>query len=494
MKNRSAVIIGAGFGGLTAASLLALSGWEVTVIEKNSSPGGRARVWKEKGFTFDMGPSWYLMGEVFDKYFAHFGKKTSDYYNLIRLDPYYQVFFEKHPSVTITPRLSETSSLFESFEPGGGKKLGEYLAGAKYKYDVALNEFLYVDYRSIFQFINRRMITEGLKLRIHNSLGRFVSRYFSDKRAQQILEYAVVFLGNSPANAPALYSIMSHVDLSLGVFYPHGGIGSVVDAFVKLAESLGVEFRYNTEAEKIVTHNGKFEKVVTNNGEYPADSCLVNADYAHAETVLLSDNDRSFSSRYWNKRVVAPSMFIAYLGIDRKIGQLSHHNLYFADDWDRHFDTIFKKPSWPDNPCYYLSAPSRTDASVAPEGCENLFLLVPIAPGLPDTPEIREEYFNKTIAHIEKTAGINIHDGIVVKRIYSINDFSDDYHALKGSALGIAHTIGQTAIFRPPHRSKKIKGLYYTGQFTHPGVGVPMTVISSEVIAKEMIKDAGGTI
>ena len=490
MKQKSVIIVGAGFGGLAAASLLAANGWKVTVLEKNSSPGGRARVWKEKGYTFDMGPSWYLMGEVFDRYFARFGKKTSDYYELVKLDPYYQVFFEKHHSVKVTPRFPDTVSLFDSFEPGGGKKLTEYLASAKYKYDIALKDFLYVDYRSIFQFVNRRMLTEGLKLRIHNSLGKFVARYFSDIRAQQILEYAMVFLGNSPANAPALYSIMSHVDLSLGVFYPLGGIGSVVDAFVKLGESLGVEFRYNEEAERIVTRNGRFEKVVTRNGEFPADSCLVNADYAHAETALLNDDGRSFNERYWNKRVVAPSMFIAYLGLNRKIDSLTHHNLYFAHDWNGHFDTIFKKPSWPDNPCYYLSVPSRTDDRVAPAGRENMFLLVPIAPGLPDTPEIREEYFDKTISHVEKTAGIRIRDAIEVKRIYSVNDFTEDYHALKGSALGIAHTIGQTAVFRPPHRSKKVKGIYYTGQFTHPGVGVPMTLISSEVVADEMIRDA----
>lgn len=478
---KKAVVVGAGFGGLSAAALLAKEGYQVTVLEKNSGPGGRAQVWETDGFVFDMGPSWYLMPEVFDDFFALFGKKREDYYKLVQVDPYYRVFMGDGSHVDVNSDMERTKALFDSFEPGAGKKLSSYLKMAQYKYDVAMEEFLYREYRSIFHFFNAKMATQGLKLDIFSSLDRFVSRFFSDRRAKQILEYAMVFLGASPDNAPALYSIMSHVDLSLGVWYPDGGMGSIVKGLERLCREVGVVFHYNCAATGY-EYNGKgICAVKAGAGSFPADIVINNADYHHADTDLLPQKRASYSQRWWNKRVVAPSMFILYLGIDGRIPELAHHNLYFQPDWKGHFDQIFKKPGWPDEPCFYLSCPSKSDPSVAPGGMENLFVLVPAAPGLSDDDAFRAAYAEKVIAHVEKMTGISIRDRIKVKRVFSQRDFTAEYNAFKGTALGLAHTLAQTAIFRPAPRSRKIPNLFYTGQYPHPGVGVPMTMIASRV-------------
>jgi phytoene desaturase len=487
--SKKVVVVGAGFGGLSAACLLSSKGYDVTVLEKNSGAGGRARVYREKDFVFDMGPSWYLMPEVFDSYFELFGKRREDYYDLFRLDPYYQVFFEGGQRARITANIDDTLAAFEAFEPGGADNLKRYLAGAKYKYDVAMREFLHRDYRTVFDFLNKRLMTEGLKLNVFSSLDKYVSKYFSSDQAKKILEYAMVFLGNSPTNAPALYSIMSHVDLNLGVWYPKGGLYAVVEGLLKLAAETGVKIRYDAEVRRIVHRGGRAAGVETAEGEMAADIVLVNADYAHTELELLDEEGRSYSRGYWDKAVWAPSMFIAYLGTNRKIGALEHHNLYFAKAWERHFTEIFDRPAWPGNPSFYASCPSRTDPLAAPAGKENIFLLVPVAPGLEDTEEIREEYFEKAMDRFEGIIGEKIRPHLVVKRIYSQRDFIADYHAWKGTALGLAHTLRQTAVFRPARRSKKIKGLYFSGHYTHPGVGVPMTFISSRIAAEEIRKD-----
>lgn len=489
MASKKAVVIGSGFGGLTSAALLAKEGFDVTVLEKNESHGGRARVWEEQGFVFDMGPSWYLMPEVFDRFFALFGKRREDYYTLKKLDPYYQVFFEGKPSVRFTSDRESNRSLFDSFEKDGGKKLEAYLSGAKYKYDIAMEDFLYREYRSVFHFFNCRMIEQGLRMNLLSSLDRYVSKYFSDTRSRQVLEYAMVFLGASPQNAPALYSIMSHVDLDLGVWYPEGGMGKIVEGLMRLGAEYNVEYRAGEDVQKIETEHGKAVMVHTLKGAYPCDVLVANADYAHVENRLLERRDVSYPPYYWKKKVFAPSMFIAYLGVDGRVDQLTHHNLYFQSDWKGHFDTIFKKPAWPEAPCYYLSAPSRSDPTVAPAGKENLFLLVPIAPGLPDTADIRDRYFDQVLSHVESTVGISIRDRLCVKRIYTVNDYRADYNAYQGSALGMAHTLDQTAVFRPSMRSRKVKNLYFSGQYTHPGVGVPMTLIASEVICGKIAEE-----
>ncbi len=488
MQKRIAVV-GGGFGGLTAAAYLARQGWKVTLFEKNDQLGGRARVWNSGDFSFDMGPSWYLMPEVFDQFFADFGVDRRDYYTLYRLDPYYRVFFKPGEYVDISADRAAVEAVFEQLEPDGAAKLRRYLAQAEYKYNVAMQQFLYKEYRSIFQFLNWRLMTEGLKLNVFSRLDGFVERYFKDRRAKQILEYAMVFLGSSPRNAPALYSIMSHVDLNLGVFFPHGGMTSLVNGLARLLQQQGVEVRTEAPVERVVVQNGRAAGVEVRGERFPADAVLVNADYAWAETNLLDAEQRSYSQRYWNSRVMAPTMFIVYLGLNRKLPQLVHHNLYFTDPWDDHFAAIFDKPRWPDTFSYYISCASFDDPSVAPREHENLFFLIPVAAGLDDSDQIRRHWYEKVLTHFEQLIGERVRDSIVVERIYSHRDFSADYNAFQGTALGISHTLGQTAVFRPSQRSRKVANLFYSGQYTHPGVGVPMTFIASKVICNAITQE-----
>ena len=496
-SGRRVVVVGAGVGGMAAAAQLAKDGFSVTVVERNDQVGGRARSWRKDGYTFDLGPSWYLMPEVFERFFAQFGKRPSDYYELVKLDPSYRVFFGQGDAHDVPPDRARTEALFDRLEPGGGAKLARYLAEAAYKYKVAVGEFLYREYRTLFDFLNWRMMTEGLKLNVLGKLDVAVRRRFADRRALQILEYAMVFLGTSPNDAPAMYALMSHVDLTQGVFYPRGGLSAVAQGLRKLAEEQGVEFRFSTEVVRIATENGRAVRVEARGPDgaavaLPCDAVLANADYAHVETELLDAADRTYSRRYWEKRVVAPSMFLLYLGVKKRLGKLAHHNLYFQEDWNVHFDAIFKKPAWPEDPCFYVSCIAKTDPQMAPPGRENVFVLVPVAAGLDDSDAVRAAYAAKVIRHVETVTGEEIAPHVETQRIFSHRDFAGDYHAWKGTALGISHTLFQTAVFRPALRSKKVSNLYFAGQYTHPGIGVPMVMIAAEVSAGNVQRDLGG--
>lgn len=490
------VVVGAGIGGMAASALLAKDGFDVTVVERNDQVGGRARIWKKDGYTFDMGPSWYLMPEVFERFFAKFGKTAADFYELKRLDPSYRVYFGPHEAHDVPSDRAGVAALFDRLEPGGGAKLGRYLDEAAYKYQVAVGEFLYREYRTIFDFLNWRMMTEGLKLNVLGKLDAAVRKRFGDRRARQILEYAMVFLGTSPNDAPAMYALMSHVDLTQGVFYPLGGLAAVARGVRRLAEEQGVKFLLSTEATKIVTARGRAICVEARrpDGEkirLPCDGVVANADYAHVETELLAAADCGHPRRYWEKRVVAPSMFLLYLGVKKRLETLAHHNLYFQENWNVHFDTIFQAPSWPEEPCFYVSCITKTDPAMAPPGRENVFVLVPVAAGLDDTDAAREAYADQVIRHVERITGEAIAPHIETKRIYSHRDFAGDYHAWKGTALGISHTLMQTAVFRPAMRSRKVANLYFAGQYTHPGIGVPMVMIAADVTADNVRKDLG---
>ncbi|NCN04156.1 MAG: phytoene desaturase [Spirochaetales bacterium] len=483
---KNIVVVGGGFAGLSTAAYLSKQGFGVTLVEKNSDIGGRARIWKEKDYVFDMGPSWYLMPEVFDAFFEELGLRREDYYKTSKLDTSYRVFFEGKSSVDVSADLEKTKAVFDTFEPDGGKKLEKYLSQAEYKYKIAMGEFLYKEYKSIFDFMNKRMMTEGLKLNVFQSLDAFVRKTFSSTEARQILEYAMVFLGSSPSNAPALYSLMSHVDMNLGVYFPEGGLGGVALAMEKAAKDLGVQvlkdwevtgYQYN--GDTIIAVHGKNETLT-------CDGVVFTGDYQFNEVSLLTSKHRSISEKKWNSMTVAPSMYIMYLGINKKLENLEHHNLYFSHDWDTHFDTIFKKPSWPENPCFYLSCVSKTSDGFAPPGKENVFILVPVAPGLQDTDENRNNYRNQILGHIAATTGEDLRPHIEVERIFTHRDFSRDYNAFKGTALGISHTLNQTAIFRPSFKSKKVPNLYYSGQYTHPGVGVPMVLIASKLVSEKV--------
>jgi phytoene desaturase len=490
MGEKKVIIVGSGFGGLAAAGLLAHDGYNVTVIEKNEQPGGRASVWKKDGFTFDMGPSWYLMPDVFEKYFAEFGKKPQDYMELVRLDPSYRVFFSENDFVDISADLDKNLELFEKLEPGAKEKMKEYLKLSKYEYEIAMKDFIYKDYKHLTDFFKPKIIVEGTKLHMFEKLDGFAQRFFKNEKIRKILEYTIVFLGGSPYDSPALYSLMSHVDFNMGVWFPKNGMGKLVQSMYKIAKEQGAEFVFNEPVEKIIIENEKTAGVKTSEKKYDSDIVVVNADYAWAEMNLIDKKNRSYSERYWDKRKIAPSAYLLFLGLDKPIKRFIHHNLYFHPQWIYHFDDIFKDPKWPKNFSYYVSCITKTDHKTAPTGCENVFVLIPVAPGLKDDEKTREMYYNRTIEHMEKLAGENLRDHIIVKRIFAHNDFSNRYNAYKGTALGLAHTLMQTAIFRPKHESKKVKNLYYTGHYNHPGIGVPMVIISSQILRDIIAKNS----
>jgi len=485
---KKAIVVGSGFGGLSAAALLAKDGFSVTVFEKNEGPGGRASVYSEKGYHFDMGPSWYLMPDVYERFFAEFSKKPSDFFELKKLDPSYRIHFGTGKVADISPDLEKNLALFDSLEPDGADKLKKYLESAREKYDLSINELLYRDYRSILDFLSGRLILEGRKLHVFENLDTFVSKHFKSDEAKKIVEYSIGFLGGSPKNTPSFYHIMSHIDLTLGVYYPVGGMRRVVAGIRELAESYGVEFRFNEPVTKITIEKKVAESVTTTKGTYPADLVLVNADYPFAEMELIDPGYRTYDAAYWDSRILAPSAIVMYLGVDRVVESIAHHTLFLDKNWEQNFDEIFdpEKAGWPKSPSYYVNVPSRTDPTAAPPGCETLFILVALAPGIEDSPEIRERFYEKIMDHLEATTGENIRDHIQVKRIFALNDFKDRYNAYKGTALGLSHTLLQTALWRPVHQSKKVRNLYYSGHYTHPGIGVPMTLISSTIVAKEI--------
>ena len=492
--SNKALVIGAGFAGLSAASFLAKKGWDVTIVEKNEMPGGRARKFEAEGFTFDMGPSWYWMPDVFEKYFGSFGKKVSDFYELQRLDPSYRVYFEK-ATWDLPANYEALKNLFESIEPGAANALDLFLAEAKYKYEVGVGKLVYQPSISITEFIDYELIKGVFKLDVFQSMKTHIARYFKHPYIQFLMEFPVLFLGALPENTPALYSLMNYADIKGGTWYPEFGMYSIVDGMVKVAKSLGVEFKLGEEVMHVVVENGTANKVVTsvnNTGvenNYSFDVLIGAGDYHHIETNLLEKKYQSYSKKYWDSRVLAPSSLLFYVGLNKKLNGVTHHSLFFDTDFSVHGNEIYNNPMWPSNPLFYASVPSVTDTSLAPVGCENLFLLIPIAAGLEgDTAEIREKYFDILMDRLEKKWGQSIKDAIIYKRSYAVADFKNDYHSFKGNAYGLANTLLQTAFLKPSCKSKKIKNLYYTGQLTVPGPGVPPSLISGEVVANLICK------
>ncbi|MEL6864306.1 MAG: phytoene desaturase family protein [Bacteroidota bacterium] len=486
--SKRVIVIGAGFAGIAAATSLADRGYNVVVLEKNSLPGGRARKFEAEGFTFDMGPSWYWMPEVFEEYFGRFGKKVSDYYDLVRLDPSYNIFYGEDNIMEVPAGESALYKMFDRYEPGSSAKLKHFLSEAKYKYEVGMKEFVRKPGHSIMEFADMRVVKSLYRLDMFKSLASHVRKLFKHPELIKLLEFPVLFLGATPEKTPALYSLMNYADLSLGTWYPLGGMHKIIEGMVLLAEEKGVEFRYNEEVQQIYVPNGHATKVITKEGELKADVIIGGADYHHIDQNLLAPAHRNYTEAYWDKRTMAPSSLLFYLGINKRIKGIHHHNLFFDEDFKKHAHEIYEAPQWPSKPLFYVCSPSITDSSVAPEGCENLFVLIPLAPGLEDTEELRERYYHIVMERFEQLTGQSVRDAVIYKRSYAHRDFEADYHAYKGNAYGLANTLMQTAFLKPKLKNKKVSNLYYTGQLTTPGPGVPPSLISGQVVADEIAK------
>ncbi len=492
------VIIGSGFAGLSAASFMAKAGWDVTVLEKNPTTGGRASVLLADGFTFDMGPSWYWMPEVFERFFNCFGKKVSDYYQLQRLDPSYRVYWPDD-SMDIPADYNELKILFEKLEPGSGVLLDKFMQEAAFKYEVGINKLVHKPGQSLLEFADWELVKGVLKLDVFNSIKHHVRKHFNHPKLRELLEFPVLFLGALPKDTPALYSLMNYADIKLGTWYPEGGMFKIVEAMTSLAKELGVKFYCNHEVTEIKVENGIAKNVLAKNIDaqssvqsFDADVVIGGADYHFIETKLLLPQYQSYSEKYWNKRVMAPSSLLYYVGLNKKISDVLHHSLFFDVSFDLHGKEIYTDPKWPSSPLFYVCAPSVTDNTVAPVGGENLFFLIPVASGLEgDTEELRNQYFDQILSRFENRTGQQIKDSIVFKKSFSVSDFKNDYNSFKGNAYGLANTLMQTAVLKPGLRSKKVKNLFYTGQLTVPGPGVPPSLISGEVVSREVVKNYG---
>ena len=485
MKNTTKItVIGSGFSSLSAACYLASNGFEVTVLEKNRTVGGRARQLLRDGFTFDIGPTWYWMPDVFEKFFADFNKKPSDYYQLEKLNPAYEVYFDTLDSVTIPDNLPEILDIFEKQESGSAIHLSNFLASAQKNYEVAIQDLVYRPGISITELITP--VTIKKVNQFFTTIRTSVRKNIKDSRLRQIMEFPVLFLGAKPSNTPSFYSFMNYADFGLGTWHPKGGMYKVIEAMLTLATSLGVKIETSQNVEKINVENGVVKSVISNGVKIESDVVLSGADYHHTET-LLDKEYRGYSESYWDKKIFAPSSLLFYVGFDKKIENVSHHTLFFDTDFDQHAKEIYDNPKWPTKPLFYASFPSKTDDSVAPEGQEAGIFLIPIAPGINDTPEIRESYFQKIIARFEELTNQKVKEHIIFKESYCVNDFVKDYNSYKGNAYGLANILTQTAFLRPKIKSKKVKNLFFTGQLTVPGPGVPPSIISGKIVSDLII-------
>ncbi|HMU68436.1 MAG TPA: phytoene desaturase family protein [Chitinophagales bacterium] len=490
-ERKHIIVIGAGFSGISAACALAAKGYSVTILEKNESAGGRCSVFSEQGFTFDMGPSWYWMPDVFEWFFNTYGSSVEQQYALKRLDPGYRIVFGPGDVMEIPASTSELKALFESIEPGSGIQLQKFLDDAAYKYEVGMKDLVFRPCNSIMEFAELRMVKALFTMQLFTSLRSEVYAKFKNERIRKILEFPVYFLGALPSNTPALYSILNYADLVLGTWYPMGGMYKIIEGMQRVAEGLGVQFQFNSPVEKIIVEEGRSTGVKVHGDFIAASGIIAAADYHHVEQKLLDQPYRNYDETYWDKKIFAPSAIIYYLGVKGRVKNLLHHNLFFDQSFEQFADEIYTDPRWPEQPLFYVSAPSVTDPTVAPAGDENLFILVPVAAGLKDTAELREEYYHKAMDRLEAHCGEEIKSRVVYKREFAPGNFVDRYNACKGNAYGLANTLMQTAIFKPKMRNKRVRNLCYAGQLTVPGPGVPPSLISGYVAAQEMEKLVG---
>lgn len=487
-RKESIVVIGGGFAGLAAACYLAKAGFCVTVLEKNGSLGGRARSFTEAGFTFDMGPSWYWMPDIFEHFFADFGHSVDSFYQLVRLDPSYRVFWDASDFWDLPAGPQAVGEMFEQVEPGAAHKLDKFLQDASKKYQAGMYDYAQRPCLSLSEFLDLGMLRECFSMNLFGSYGRYVGRMFANPRIRQLLEFPVLFLGATAPRTPAMYSLMAYADIALGTWYPKGGMLRIVAAMEQLALSLGVQIRTSSEVAGVLCESGNngpcAKSVVLVTGEQlNADVVLGSADYHHIETRLLPAEYRTYKPTYWEKRVLAPSCVLFYLGVDTKVPGLLHHNLLFDEDFELHAREIYETKQWPTRPHTYVCVPSKSDQTVAPSGCENLFVLIPVATDLPASPGKIEHYREVVLNKLQAISGLDLRSHIVVERTYSGQDFIQDYHSFKGNAYGLANTLAQTAMLKPRMKSKKLSNLYFAGQLTVPGPGVPPSLLSGKIVA-----------
>ena len=478
-------IIGSGFSSLSASCYLAKAGYEVTIFEKNNTIGGRARQLVKDGFTFDIGPTWYWMPDVFERFFSDFNKKPSDYYSLEKLNPAYSVYFGKDDYITIEDTLEKITEAFEKEEPGSSKKLKKFIEQAKNNYDIAIKDLVYNPGVSPLELITPATIKKINQF--FSTIKKDVRKEFKNDRLVKILEFPVLFLGAKPSDTPSFYSFMNYADFGLGTFHPKKGMYQVILAMESLATELGVTIKTNAPIENIIVQNGESKGVVSNGENYYADVVVSGADYHHTET-LLEKPLRQYSESYWEKKTFAPSSLLFYVGFNKKLKNVNHHTLFFDVDFDVHAEAIYDNPKWPENPLFYASFPSITDENVAPEGKEAGIFLIPLAPGIEDTPELRATYFDKIITRFENLTSQNVKNDIIFRESFCLNDFINDYNSYKGNAYGMANTLMQTAFLRPKLKSKTVKNLFFTGQLTVPGPGVPPSLISGKLVADLVTK------
>jgi phytoene desaturase len=481
-------IIGSGFSGLAAACFAARDGHSVTVYEKNETIGGRARTYQAEGFTFDMGPSWYWMPDIFENFFAQFGRSAADFYDLKQLNPGFQVIFDRNDTIEIPAGMDELEAIFENIEAGSALKLRKFLQEAEFKYRVGMKDLVYKPAFSWLEYANLDVIKGMLQSNLFSSVSSYVKGYFKDPRLVALMEFPVLFLGAMANKIPALYTMMNYSALVQGTFYPVGGMGKIAEGMTALAESLGVKFSTGTEVHAIDVKNGKAVGLKTNSGYHELDGLVAAADYNHTEQKLLSEEYRNYTESYWEEKTFAPSCLIYYVGVSKTLKRLIHHNLFFDADFEQHASDIYAKPAWPKKPLFYVCCPSKTDTTIAPEGMENLFILVPVATGLADNEETRESYFEGIINRMEAYCGGSFKEQVVYKRTYCISDFVEDYHAFKGNAYGLANTLMQTAVLKPSLKNKKVNNMFYAGQLTVPGPGVPPALISGQIAAEQLNK------
>ena len=482
-------IIGSGFAGLSAAAFLAKAGCKVDVYEKNADIGGRARqLHTGNGYIFDMGPSWYWMPEVFERFFNDFGYKREDLYRLELLDPGYSIIYPDNEVLDIPAEIEKLAELFESVEKGSSIQLKQFLEEAAYKYHVGMDKLVHKPGLSLWEFADIDLIKGLFKLQVFTSLSHYVRKFFKDPKLVALMEFPVLFLGAMPQDTPALYSLMNHAGLSLGTWYPKGGFGKVIDAMKTVAAKHGANFYTEEPVTALNINNKLITEVVTAHRIKKYDGVIAAADYHHVEQELLENKYRNYTEKYWDKRVMAPSSLIFYIGVAKRIDKLKHHNLFFDEDLGQHATEIYKTPQWPSKPLFYVCCTSKTDDAVAPESHENLFILMPLAPGLDDDESTRERYFNLLMDRLEKYTGDDIRQSIDYKKSYCVSDFAGDYNSFKGNAYGLANTLRQTAVLKPSIKNKKVHNLFYAGQLTVPGPGVPSAIISGKVAATQLLK------